>query len=215
MSVSGPFATAIAGPVAGTITDPGIGGGGGGGYWNPATQGALIVLSNGDRDSTNASGTVDWNSGRGLTGHSTGKWYAEEEMTINTASSGMFGVGTIAGLLNTYLGTDSASFGIQNDTSSTVYGNGGYAASSITPPAFGERAMVAYDAATGGIWLGALGTWAGGGDPAAGTSPTFTISPGTQLYLMHAKARSSQAGMLANMPGENTHSIPSGFSMWG
>ena len=28
MSVSGPFATAIAGPVAGPLTDPGVGGGG-------------------------------------------------------------------------------------------------------------------------------------------------------------------------------------------
>lgn len=197
------------------ITAARIGGGGGGGYWNPAAQGALILLSNSDRDSTNASGLVDWDSGRGLTSHATGKWYAEETMTINTASSNMFGLGTSAALLNTYLGTDAESFGIQNDTSSTTYHNGAYGASGITAPILGEQSMVAYDAGAGKIWLGSQGVWAGGGDPATGTSPTFTVTPGTALYLMHSKARSSQAATLCNQAAENAHSIPSGFSMWG
>jgi hypothetical protein len=43
--------------------------------------------------------------------------------------------------------------------------------------------QVAYDADTGNVWLGQDNVWAGGGDPALGISPTFTVTANTQLFL--------------------------------
>lgn len=185
-------------------------------YWNHADKGSLIVLSNSDRDITSSSSTTSWNSIRSVTSHGSGKWYAEELMMLNTAASNLFGVGTSGASLTTYAGADAFGFAMQNDsTPADTYNNGSATSSGIAPAGLNERHMVAYDAATGYIWLGAKGVWANSGDPAAGTGPTYTVTPGTVLYLLGSKARSLQAGRLCNQPGENAHSIPSGFSMWG
>jgi len=184
-------------------------------YWNPSDKGSAIILSNGNATSTNANAFVTWHSVRSGASHGSGKWYAEEVMDANAASSNIFGVGTSAAAVTNYCGSDAFGWGIQNDASSTVYNNAGTTVTALSPPSVNQRSMVAYDAASGKIWLGAKGVWAGSGDPAAGTNPTFTITPGTVLFLLGSKARSAQTGTLKNQVGENAHTIPSGFSMWG
>jgi len=41
---------------------------------------------------------------------------------------------------------------------------------------------VAVDLDAGKVWFNANGTWVGGGDPAAGTSPAYTFTPNTVMY---------------------------------
>jgi hypothetical protein len=41
---------------------------------------------------------------------------------------------------------------------------------------------VAVDLDAGKVWFNANGTWVGGGDPAAGTSPAYTFTPNTVIY---------------------------------
>lgn len=185
-------------------------------YWNSSDKGALIVLSGtGNSISTSSSAGVNWDSVRSITSHSTGLWYAEENMTVNTVSNNIFGVATSAATLTDFAGSDAFGWSIQNNATSTRRTNGVAVATGLTPPALNERSMVAYNATTGNIWLGARGLWAGGGDPAAGTIPTYTVAAGTTLFLIGSKAALSQTGTLRNQPGENLHTIPAGFSMWG
>jgi len=61
----------------------------------------------------------------------------------------------------------------------------------VAPPASGGTCCVAFDAATGKLWLGyaasgtSTPTWIGGGDPAAGTTPTATLGS-TYAIFPHA-----------------------------
>lgn len=190
-----------------------------GNYWNPADKSGLILLSGGNAIATRdtpSSGT--FGSVRGITSHNTGKWYAECTNDVSVAGAMMFGVGTASASLTTYPGSTNAGWGVQanNNTRRATYhagvqtnqgGTGGIGA--------GGRGIVAVDFEGGGIWLGdsAFGFYTG--NPAAGTSPTYTLTPGTTLFLMLGMSASPQQCTLKSQVGENTGTIPTGFSMWG
>ncbi|MDR7136164.1 hypothetical protein J2X06_003382 [Lysobacter niastensis] len=184
-----------------------------GDYWNPADKGVHIVLSNYNRTAeTDTFGT--WYSVRSITSHSSGKWYVENEIDTNVPNNQLFGFANASQSLNAFLGSSgSDGWGIQNNSGSSVWP--GSSSTGLTPPIATERNMAAYDAATGKIWLGSKGAWANSGDPAAGTNPTFTITPGTTLYLAESIRDNGMVSTIKNQAGENVYTIPSGFSMWG
>lgn len=191
---------------------------GGGSYWNPADKHANVTLSNSDKTATSAAG--GWKAVRGITSHNSGKWYAELLNDADGSSNGslLFGVGTSSATLNSFVGSDASGYGIQanNTTGARTY-NGGSSSNAGGPYTVpGERCGVAVDFGAGSIWLSALdsGTWEGGGNPSAGTSPTFTFTPGTALFLMLAVDSTPQQCTLKNNTGENLYTIPTGFSMW-
>ncbi|MBZ0087214.1 MAG: hypothetical protein K8F33_03840, partial [Thermomonas sp.] len=73
----------------------------------------------------------------------------------------------------------------------------------------GGRVKAAVDIDAGKGWFGVVGgSWIGGGDPAAGTSPTFSFTAGTTLYF---------GGSVYNGTGTITRvssyldAVPSGF----
>lgn len=195
----------------------------GGAYWNPSAKAAELTLSAADATATrSATSNGGWRSVRGLTSHSTGKWYAEVANDANGSSNGsmMFGVGNASADVNSYPGgSDDNSCGIQanNTTNLSTYRGGVQTAQGNGTNAIGVggRAMVAYDAATGKVWLGSNGVWFGGGDPATGSNPTYTFTAGTALFLMLGEQWAPQQGTLKNNAGENAYAIPSGFAMWG
>lgn len=83
----------------------------------------------------------------------------------------------------------------------------------------GDNIGVAYDSATGKLWLRRNGTWLGGGDPAAGTSPTMTISTGGTYYFYvgtYSCSISSGSYVYDIKPNTavQTYSLPSGFSAY-
>lgn len=61
-----------------------------GDFWNPSDKGAHIVLSNYNRTATTDT-FGDWYTVRSITAHSTGKWYAENEIDTNIVSNMLFG----------------------------------------------------------------------------------------------------------------------------
>jgi hypothetical protein len=79
-------------PVNGSQTDTGLGGQVRGNYctWNPLTTGGGQILSNGNLDVAQTSGT---GSSRGTVGVSSGKWYWE--VTVNTIGGGSDSVGIV------------------------------------------------------------------------------------------------------------------------
>lgn len=195
----------------------------GGVYWNPGAKAAELTLSAADATATRSTtSNGGWRSVRGLTSHSTGKWYAEVANDANGSSNGsmMFGVGNASANTNSYPGSsDDNSCGIQanNMTNLSTYRNGSQTAQGNGTNAIGVggRAMVAYDAATGKVWLGSNGVWFGGGDPATGTAPAYTFTAGTALFLMLGEQWAPQQCTLKNNAGENAYAIPAGFAMWG
>lgn len=195
------------------------GGGSSGVYWNPADKDSKLSLANDDScvlRSTTSSGT--WCALRSMTSHATGKWYAECINVFSGSSAGsmIFGVADSMFALTNYVGSDTHSWGIQaNNTTVLVYSNGTSTSTGTPVIGHGGRAMVAYDAATGNLWLGTAGVWHNTGNPALGINPTYTIAPGTVLYLALAEQNSPQQCTLRNNPGESLYSPPFGFGMWG
>lgn len=188
------------------------------GRFNPAATDSKITLSNSDATalrSTTSSGT--WCMTLGLTARSSGNYYAELANDANGSSNGslIFGVALSTASLTSYLGSDASGWGIQanNTIDNAVYHGGTQtnsgAGSSCT------RAMVAYAAASGKIWLGKNGIWFNSGDPATGVNPTYTTTPGSVLYLALSESSNPQQCTLKNGAGENIYTLPSTFTMWG
>lgn len=75
----------------------------------------------------------------------------------------------------------------------------------------------AFDADTHKFWIGsnALGIWFGGGDPAAGTSPTFTLSPDRYAFFCQPLVGASNSLVTCIFTAaEMIHSAPSGFTTY-
>lgn len=72
-----------------------------------------------------------------------------------------------------------------------------------------NRGMVAIDRAANKIWYGKAGSWIGGGDPAAGTSPDASNLSGT-LHVA-ATVDNNCSVTLHSLPADWSYTPPSGF----
>lgn len=81
----------------------------------------------------------------------------------------------------------------------------------------GQVIMMAYDAATGKMWLGRGGTWFAGGDPGTGVNPTATVAAGLQYAPSYSSNTSSTNTTLTLRckASECSFPLPTGFSEWG
>ncbi len=87
---------------------------------------------------------------------------------------------------------------------------------------WGHVVMFAIDYAAGKVWFGKDGTWYGGGDPAAGTSPSLTYTTPSNLNGTPGRPVASYSGtfgggtdLTINLAAAHMqHSIPSGFMPW-
>jgi len=125
---------------------------------------------------------------------STGKYYFESFM--GTIGAGNYiGVGLkIAGSIGVeYVGQVANSWGIITNSASLVTYTGNTASNATVISATTAMAFqVAVDYDAGKIWLGYNNTWLGGGNPSAGTSPTYTFTANTPLQpILSAFAQTS------------------------
>lgn len=194
-------------------------------YWNPSDLGAGIALSDSNRVATNAA-TAAFRIVRSVTSHDTGKWYAELVLVSGEAPhpwNVFLGVANATETLTgNFLGQTANSWGLQCDDNGGDAGNARMFHNSselgrVTAIAASSYARVAVDFDAGDAWIGNASAWVGGGDPAAGTTPTFTFTPGATLFL--AAALNSTGGTAAararTAASQMVGSIPSGFSPWG
>lgn len=188
-------------------------------YWNPADKDSHIALSSGDQVATTGGAFATWVNVRSITSHASGKFYAELVNTTNVANSMMFGVAKAGESLTKQPGgAGSNSWSIQANRSSGVrtYFNGSSATPGFSAIPAGGYARIAVDIGAGKLWLGVStsASWAGGGDPATGTAPTYSFTPGTPLYLIFGGNAAGQAVTLKSQVGEATGAVPSGFGMF-
>lgn len=183
--------------------------------WNPADKASEIDLSldllTAARTATNNN---QWRLLRSTDAHDAGKYYAEIENQTSVPNSLMVGLAPGSLSVNTYPGSSADSFGYHcNDSSPGYCYNGGaqyYGDGQLV--ANSSRARIAVDFDAGYVWLGNLTSWKNGGDPAAGTSPTFTFTPNTELYIATGMYISPQQAWL-RVTGFSG-SVPTGFSAW-
>lgn len=188
---------------------------------NPSDKSGALTLSGGNLTVVRDSGS-GWGAVRSTVGKSTGKWYFE---VINNADGGtdgdaMWGFMRDADSLATYPGNASlgaTSMGWQaNATPDSVkFQNGSLGAvTSYGDVAPGAYAAFAIDLDAGKLWVrNNASAWAGGGDPAAGTSPTFTFTAGTHLHAALAGFSASQSATANFGATAFTGTPPSGFNL--
>lgn len=172
------------------VLDAYRGGGGGGSSgtaikWNAADKGAAVILSAGDL--TASSTTASWQSVRTVSGAmASGKWYDEVVLVSVGGYSCIFGVCTAGYSMGTYVGASVGGWAVQGIGSTgraRVFRQGGFTDYMIGASS-GGRVKAAVDLDAGKGWFGIVGgSWLDGGDPAVGTSPTFTFTAGTTLYF--------------------------------
>lgn len=164
-----------------------------------------------------------------VAGKTAGKFYAEVHCTEQYTGSQALAAGLHRGTagLNTYLGGDANGWATWNDGGGALerstYHNavrGNIVAAGAT--ALGQRCRIAVDLDNGRVWLAYFGAtgWVGGGDPAAGTSPTFTFTPGGASYHLALNPRGGQASgvsvtrLVLVSPDAWENAPPAGFGVW-
>jgi hypothetical protein len=158
-------------------------------------------------------GAAAWSSCGSTIQPNTGKWYFEVSGPVsgsNLTAGGLRAVGNIG--TGEYAGSTAGSYGAAQSSIGVTAYSGGVAGSSISGTfSTNTPIQVAVDFDAGKIWFGSLnGTWIGGGNPASGTSPTYTFTANTQLNpYVSAYANNTYANF-----GQRPfiYTVPSGFN---
>lgn len=195
-----------------------LAGGGGGGFatLNPADKGANLVLSGGNL--TVKHNTSGWQSVRANVGKNSGKWSFEiTQDAFGTGGSLILGLALSAASLSTYIGANANGWGFQPSATPQpfTYHNG----SSTSVPGYpnltvGQKVLVAVDITAGKMWCRTTGAagWARGGDPALGTTPTISFTPGATVFPAISCNDTPQQATANFGQSPFSMTVPSGFS---
>ena len=155
-----------------------------------------------------------WKSGVGSMGATSGKYYFEYTVTA-VSSSNYFMIGAAGSTYNgfaSYLGRTSDSWSFQWNGASSVKTNNDVTTTVSTAGSISvnDVLQVAIDLGTGSIWWGRNNTWVQG-DPAAGTSASYTNLTGTILpgFAVYSNGGDKIAANFGQRPFAYTP--PSGF----
>ena len=183
--------------------------------WNPSDMGGNMQLSNGNsRVSAIASSSSD------ALVRSTipivGDVYFEIVINQASAVGGEViagGVADASASLSSYVGSATTSTGVWQPNGN-VYGGGAVVGNAGTNASATRRYYVAVKASTREVWVCLDGgAWVGGGDPAAGTSPTYTLGGSGDVYA--AATASYLVGAYVDLvsdPANFVGSAPAGFT---
>ena len=178
-------------------------------FWNPSDKDPGITLSNANRTAQSASE----NNGGVRSTNSVGAEARYVEIIADDTNGGSF---------RWKVGFATSGFSIFGDPGSTnnswvlegngdkFYNNSFEALGSAISAA--DTVMLARNAA-GAVWFGSNGTWFGGGDPAAGTSPAYTGVTGS-IFLVFGTSSTVAGTMQASIKANATYAYasPAGFA---
>lgn len=181
--------------------------------WSTSVTNSSMTLTNDNRTATN-SGSGYQTALVGLPTTS-GKWYWEVTETISN-NFGNTGLGTSTSNNQFYQDT-SGNYFIQRSSESSFTNQGSWTSNGTTSTIYSSASVrfgYAYDTATNKVWIRVNnGSWIGGGDPAAGTTPTVTIS-GT-VYLVGSTYDTNTQSFTITSRTSQTDTPPSGFTAIG
>lgn len=195
---------------------------------DPLKKAADVILSNGNLDAESNS-TTGGGSVLTVQGKDSGKYYFEvipvQQYSANIGYLTGLSIGTAT--TASYPGATSSSFGLASTASGSDLWSGGSPSSNAGDGTSSLSAYhrIAVDVDAGKLWLAASnrssGAWIGGGDPAAGTSPTFTFTANSVVYPMLCPRRgdtsnaSDRNRLRARFdPSSWSAAAPSGFGGW-
>lgn len=184
--------------------------------WNPSDKHADITLSGSNLIATRTVNTgPDIVIVRSVTSHNSGKFYAECQATAysNAVHVEPFGMAQSTEVLNDFLGNTSLSYGYLADGETAF--NGTFTANAGNALAVGEWARLALDMGAGNLWFGDSTGWVGGGDPAAGTTPTYSSVAAATWFLACGPGDVNDKMTLNTGGSAFNYTIPSGFTAWG
>ena len=178
---------------------------------NPLSKSSASVLTNGNL--TYASNTTAYAVATGtIQIPATGKWYFEARInTLGFPQPGYHNIKLgISGSDGQYAidATDGSSLANYTKSSPT---SGAYDAAGQGSSGTNDTMMVAYDAATGKLWLGAKGYWVGGGNPSTGTTPTYTTVGTLGSYFPRTVVYGSSVGSINFGQQPFTYTPPTNF----
>lgn len=179
--------------------------------WNPNDKGPEIVLSNGNLSACGSAGVL--RSARCVLGRSSGKYMWESTVTNRTGATSLAGWASVLASVWTYIGNSPISIGVQATNGQTSVNGMASSQNYLIPFAIGDVMSLAIDLDAGKGWLGRNGAWLSG-DPAAGTSPWFTFSPGTKMWPGFASADVNNSGTANFGATAFTMTLPTGFAAW-
>ena len=180
---------------------------------NPIGGSTSASITNGNLNWTGATASL-YSLGTTMAIPQTGKWYMEVTLNGSTTRD-------CVGMIRRTTGNSSTTMPDQYNDGSWVfiYSALGYLRnynqnlvatySTITS---GQSVGVAYDSATGKVWLNINGTWANSGNPAAGTGSVLTIPTGVdwQFCVGHYGDTANSAVNFGQRPFALT--VPTGFN---
>lgn len=179
------------------------------GQWD-STLGMGVTLTGSGRVATFSPSGGTYSIAQSAIDHNSGKHYAEVVFTSGSK------FGTNIPPLFSFNNTTSAIGNFQSPTAYVLKGALNISGSALTEVFPGDVVMMAIDIGAAKVWFGLNGTWAGGGDPGAGTGATASgIAAGT--YRVKAVQNSAEA-LVATcnfLAPQMSYGIPSGFSAWG
>lgn len=184
--------------------------------FDPAQKHSAITLSAGNLIATGNAGSGG--HVKSLTAHATGKRYLEIELVawsaVGSGTVGMIGLVTALTSLVTIIGGGAGGTAIWSQMSGNLlqtYFEGASTTAGTPAASNGATIMMAWDADAGSVWFGVNGTWISG-DPAAGTSPTYTNSSLTGAHHFGVCPRNT--GNQLRVKTSPTYPVPAGFSYW-
>lgn len=185
------------------------GGGGAPLAWDPANKSGDITLSESNMLATRNSGS-SWRSVAGTSARSSGKYFTAVQRIGATDFAFIAGVATARPSDGGFTGDSSNSWGLQygGGPDARLLNSGSPIGTAISTIADSSAARIAIDFDAGNAWIGNPTVWHGGGDPGAGTTPSFTFTPNTSLLIIGSLYASGSAFRLV------TATPPSGFSQW-
>ena len=199
-------------PVNGDQSDTGNGGEVSGNYatWNPLGPGGTSTygtFSNGNLDASLPA------SGKALAQTifpESGKWYCEMKFVSGGGAGGGLRIGVInENNIAKDLGSTADSWAYLAD--GRKYHNGSAPSYGVSS-APGDTLMMCLDIDAGKLWFGKNGSWMASGNPAAGSSPSFTFTAGQKMSFS-AQSGSGTVQVITTNWGQREwlYNAPSGF----
>ena len=187
--------------------------------WNPVYKNATVATTDGNLSANSGASAAVHRMIFGTQGFTTASYFEITTSGGTTAMVSIVGVGqaTTGTADGVYVGSYSKSFGLGYATNAAYwYVNGATNANGAATNLVDGTWGFAVDPANGKAWVrNTLGNWIGGGDPAAGTLPTFTwTSDGLPWFPVMSFYNVATTFVVILNAGQRSYSftVPSGFS---
>ena len=179
---------------------------------NPLAQSSASVLSNGNLMYATSGAAAYATTNATIQMPSTDKWYFEVYInTLYYTGTGYHNIKIGINGSDGFYGIDATDGTSQANYTITSPTGGAYDPAGLGSSGSAQTMMVAYDAATGKLWLGAKGNWSGGGSPSAGTTPTYTTAGTLGTYFPRSTVYQYSVGSANFGQQPFTYTAPTGF----